>query len=183
VPGVNLVARGVWLVAVWVALWGDVSVANVLSGTALAVLVLVVFPVHGGPRRGVSLRPVATARLVGYFLRTLVASNVALTRAVLSRDDRLCTGVVEVRMICDSDGLLTILNHLIALTPGTTVIEVERDPPRVYVHVLQLTDIDSARAAVQQLELLVIEAFGSSDLVQRARRARRATATSTELPA
>lgn len=177
----SLVARVVWLVVVWVALWGDVSVANVLSGTALAVFLLIVFPVRGG-RRGFVPRPLATARLIAYFLRTLVASNVALTRAVLSREDRLCTGVVEVRMICDSDGLLTILNHLIALTPGTTVIEVERDPARVYVHVLQLTDIDSARAAVQQLELLVIEAFGSSDLVQRARRVRRDTATTTELP-
>lgn len=179
----NMVARVIWLVAVWVGLWGDVSVANVLSGTALAALLLLVFPVHGERRRGFFVRPLATARLIGYFLRTLVVSNVALTRAVLSRDDRLCTGVVEVRMICDSDGLLTILNHLIALTPGTTVIEVERDPPRLYVHVLQLTDIESARAAVQQLELLVIEAFGTFDLVRRARRIRRAAATSTELPA
>ena len=179
----NLAAHAIWLVAVWVALWGDLSVANVLSGTVLAVLLLVVFPVHGERRRGVFIRPLATARLVGYFVRTLVASNVALTRAVLSRDDRLCTGVVEVRLICDSDGLLTMLNHLIALTPGTTVIEVERDPARVYVHVLQLADIDSARAAVQQLELLVIEAFGPFDLVRRARQLRRATAMSTELPA
>ena len=70
-----------------------------------------------------------------------------------------------------------------ALTPGTTVIEAEHDPPRVFVHVLQLADIDSARAAVQQLELLVIEAFGPHDLVLRARRARRATAATTELPA
>lgn len=169
----NALARIAWLVAVWVALWGDVSVANVLSGTALAVVLLLVFPVRGERRRGLVLRPLAIARLVGYFLRTLVTSNVALTRAVLSREDRLCTGVIEVDLICDSDGLLTVLNHLIALTPGTTVIEIERDPCCVFVHVLQLTDIESARAAVQHLELLVIEAFGPLDLVRRARQARR----------
>lgn len=179
----NLVARVVWLVAVWVALWGDLSAANVLSGTALAVVLLVVFPVAGGRRRGWFFRPVATARLVGYFLRTLVSSNVALTRAVLSREDQLCTGVVEVRLLADSDGILTVLNHLIALTPGTTVIQVDRNPARVYVHVLQLTDIDSARAAVRHLELLVVEAFGPHDLVLRARHARQAATASTEAPA
>ncbi len=179
----SIVLRVAWLVAVWIALWGDVSAANVLSGTLLAVLLLVVFPVSGGRRRGFIFRPVAFARLVGYFLRTLVASNVALTRVVLSREDRLCTGVVEVRTIADSDGLLTVLNHLIALTPGTTVIEVATDPARVYVHVLQLTDIDSARAAVQQLELLVVEAFGPPEMVSRARQARGDTAATTELPA
>ncbi len=168
----NGLARVVWLVAVWVALWGDLSVANVLSGTTLAVVLLVVFPVHGERSRGLLLRPWAIARLVGYFLGTLVSSNVALTRAVLSREDRLRTGVIEVRMLTDSDGLLTVMNHLTALTPGTTVIEVKRDPARMYVHVLQLTDIDTARAAVRRLELLVIEAFGPVDLVARARHER-----------
>lgn len=168
---IGQLARVAWLVAVWVALWGDVSAANILSGTALAVLLLLVFPVKSGDHRG-AFRPLATIRLVGYFLRTLVMSNAVLTRTVLSRDDRLATGVIEVRLIADSDALLTVLNHLIALTPGTTVIEAERDPNRFYVHVLQVGDIATARADVQRLELRVIEAFGSSDLVERARRAR-----------
>lgn len=168
----NVVARVVWLVAVWVALWGDLSVANVLSGAALAVVLLVVFPARGERRRGFFFRPVATARLAWHVLRMMITSNLALTRVVLSREDRVCTGVIEVDLITDSDGLLTVVNHLLALTPGTTVLEVERDPSRVYVHVLQLADIDSARAAVQRLELLVIEAFGTHDVVLRARQAR-----------
>ena len=170
----NQIVRVVWLVAVWIALWGDVSIANVLSGTTLAVLLLVVFPVHGEQQRGLLVRPLAVVRLLGYYARTIVTSNVALARAVVSRDDRLRTGVLAVRLPVDSDGLITIFNHLIALTPGTSVIEVEPDRSRLYVHILQLTDIESARAELARLELLIIEAFAPIDVVNRARATRAA---------
>lgn len=171
----NVVARVVWLVAVWVALWGDVSVANILSGLALAVMLLIVFPIRGEKRRGMFFRPVATARLAWYFVRQLVSSNLALTRSVTSRSDRLRTGVIAVPLVCDSDGLITVLHHLIALTPGTTVIEVERDPAQIFVHILELDDIDAARAELAHLERLVIEAFGPVDAVARVRAAAAST--------
>ncbi|HWL43116.1 MAG TPA: Na+/H+ antiporter subunit E [Ilumatobacter sp.] len=167
----NRIALALWLVVVWVALWGDLSIANVASGTALAVLLLGVFPTHGERRRGLFIRPVATLRLVWYFARQMVGSNLALTRSVVSRSDRLRTGVIAVPLVCDSDGLVTVLHHLIALTPGTTVIEVERNPARIFVHILQLDDIDAARAEIALLERRVIEAFGPVDAVARVRAA------------
>lgn len=168
----NRVAIVVWLVVVWVALWGDLSAANVLSGLVVAVGVLTVFPVQRGRPWGLAVRPLALAQLVWFFLRTLVVSNLALARAVVSRDDRLHTGVIEVRLIWDSEVLMTVLTHLIGLSPGMTVIGVGRQPPRLYVHVLQLTDVDSARAEVLRLELLVLEAVGPAELVEAARAAR-----------
>ena len=162
-----------WLVVVWVALWGNISAANIISGTVVAVLVLTVFPVQRANRWGLWVRPLALLRLIGFFGHTLVRSNLALARAVISRDDRLYTGVIEVKVSWDSEILLTVLTHLIGLSPGMTVIGVGRDPGRLYVHVLQLTDVESARAEVSRLELLVLEALAPAPMVEAAHAARR----------
>ncbi|HWM19975.1 MAG TPA: Na+/H+ antiporter subunit E [Ilumatobacteraceae bacterium] len=150
---------GGWLVLVWTALWGRLSVANIASGMIVATLLITMFPV--APRGRHTVHPVAVARLAVYFVRKLIESNVAITRTVLSRDDQIRTGIVAVPLTCDSDILLTIVANLTALTPGTMAIEVERQPPRFYVHVLRLDDIEGARAEIRNLERLVIEAFGS----------------------
>jgi len=168
---VSRVLAGAWLVAVWVALWGDVSVANVLSGSALAAVLLLVFPTRADPGRGLHFRPVAVLRLAGHFVFTAVRANWALTRAVVSRRDTLRTGVIAVPMACASSGLLTVVHHLIQLTPGTSVIEVREDPPTFYVHFVQLTDVDAARAECHRLEQLVLEAFGPAEAVAKVRAA------------
>lgn len=159
----------VWLVIVWVALWGELSVANVLSGLAVAAMVLIAFPAgeRGLPRYIV--RPIAVSRLLWYFLSRAVMSNLAVARAIVSRDDRVRTAIVAVPLVSDSDGLLTIVSNLTALTPGMMAIEVERDPALVYIHVVQLDDTERVRADVQELERLVVEAFGAPDAVAAVR--------------
>lgn len=160
-----------WLVAVWVALWGDLSVANLLSGVAVATMLLLVLPLAGDRTHHYFFRPLAALRLLWHFLRKLVESNLSLTRTVLSRDDRIRTGIIAVPLVCDSDGLLTVVANLTALTPGMMAIEVEREPTRFYVHVLKLDDVESARTEVLELERLVVEALGSPEAVAAVREA------------
>jgi len=164
---------GGWLVVVWTSLWGRLSIANIASGIIVAALLLTVFPVGKHLLPGYIVRPVAVARLTVYFLRKLVESNIALTRTTLSRDDQIRTGIVAVPMTCESDGVLTVVANLTALTPGTMAIEVERQPPLIFIHVLRLDDIESTRDEVRRLERLVVEAFGPSE-------ARRAIRTESE---
>ncbi len=163
------VALTAWLVVVWTALWGRLSFANVASGILVAAALMVVFPVGRPFFPPHPPRPVAVARLVVYFARKLVESNIAITRTVLSRDDRIRTGIIAVPLTCDSDGVLTVVANLTALTPGTMAIEVEREPLRFYVHVLRLDDIEGARAEILELERLVVEAFGSQAAIARVR--------------
>ncbi len=159
-------ALGAWLVVVWVALWGDISVANVLSGAAVAAGLLVVFPLTGHPADRLHVRPLAVARLVLFFVVELFKSNLIITRTIVSRRDRVRTGVIAVPLTCDTDVLLTIVANLTALTPGMMAIEVEREPPRFFVHVLQVRDPESSRQDVWRLERLVINAFGRPELIE-----------------
>jgi multicomponent Na+:H+ antiporter subunit E len=161
----NVLALGALLVAIWVFLWGYLTVANVLSGIVVVTALLAVFPT-GRPRRPTYVvRPIAILRLVLYFVRSLLVANVVLAREILTRRDRIRTGVVAVPAHGVSDGLLVLVANVVALTPGTLAIEVQRDPPAFYVHVLHLHDVERVRGEILRLEELIVRAFGAPDAI------------------
>jgi multicomponent Na+:H+ antiporter subunit E len=149
------------LVAIWVLLWGTLSVANVLSGVLVAAVLIVAVP--GTTRRAhlPTVRPLALARLVVHVVAQVVAANITLARQILGRRAPIRTGVVAVSLPECSDGLLALIANLVALTPGTMPVEVNRTPPVMYVHVLYLRDVDEVRREVGHLRNLAVRAFGT----------------------
>jgi len=156
-----------WSVAVWVALWGDVSAANLLSGLALGSILMLVFPMRP---RGVpgAFRPAAAIRFGGYFAWKLVEASAVVTWEVLTPTNRINEGIVAVPIRGVSDTLTTLVANAISLTPGTLTLEVRQEPTVLYVHVLHLDDIEAVRRGVQRLEVLAIRAFGSTAAVAAA---------------
>jgi multicomponent Na+:H+ antiporter subunit E len=150
-PGVLL---GLWLLA-----WGEVSVANVVSGVVLIAVLLAAFPSarRSGPR--VRVHPIALVRLGGYVLAQLTVSNVLVAREIVSRRSRVRTGVVAYRVQQPSDLTLTLMANIVALAPGTMPVDVTDDPPVLYVHFLLLSDVDAARRTMARLEQLIVAAI------------------------
>jgi multisubunit Na+/H+ antiporter MnhE subunit len=56
--------------------------------------------------------------------------------------------------------VLTLMAHVIALTPGTMTVEATSDPPVLYVHFLLLDDLAEARRSLARLERLAVAALG-----------------------
>lgn len=155
-----VVARLVLLVGIWVALWSDLSAANVASGLVVAGVVLLL----SRPRRGaVVVRPIAVARFALVFLVRLLRSSVVVARTVVAPRDRIRTGVVAVPLSGCSDAVATVVADAITLTPGTLTLEVRRDPLTLYVHALDVRDVDQVQRDVRSLEVLAVRAFGSAD--------------------
>jgi multicomponent Na+:H+ antiporter subunit E len=146
------VAYVVLLVALWLLAWGQVSMANIVSGAAVAAALLLAFP----PRRraGIRVSPLGVARLTLHLLGQLVVSNILVTREIVSPRSRVRSGVLAHRMPDASDELLALVANVIALTPGTMTVEATRDPAVLYVHFLLLDDVDKARRAIGRLEML-----------------------------
>jgi multicomponent Na+:H+ antiporter subunit E len=160
------IAYGVVLVAIWVLLWGSWSAANVLSGIAVAAVLIAVFVPAERRRRGIlSVRPVALVRLGLYLLRQLVLANVVLIREVLHRRSRIRTGVIAVPVTGCSEQLVTMLANLVAMAPGTMPVELRDEPAVMYVHVLHLRDVEEVRAELVHLRDLLIRALGSPEAV------------------
>lgn len=154
------------LALIWVLLWGSASPANVLSGVAVAAVLVLLVP--GLRRRSgdrYAFRPVAIARFVGYVLLVTVRSNVELIREVLSRSSRIRTAVVGVPLPGCSDELLTLITNLLALSPGTMPLELRSNPNVLYVHVLHLTDIEQVRRDILRLTDLTVRAFASEETI------------------
>lgn len=67
-------------------------------------------------------------------------------------------GVLAYPLQQPSDAVLSLMAHVIALTPGTMTVEATSDPPVLYVHFLLLDDIEKARRTVAGLERLAVAA-------------------------
>ncbi len=158
-PATDLV-RLLWLLGVWLVLWSDLSVANVLSGLLVSGAIVATFD---GWRAGtVAIRPVRAARFAGHFLVKLVESSVVVAHTVVAPRGRIHTSIVAVPLRSGSDAMLTLVADAVNLTPGTLVLEVERDPPTLYLHALDGRDAARLRRSVHRLEALAIDAFGDS---------------------
>ena len=155
--------RAALLIAVWLLAWGEVTVANALSGLVAAAVLLLAFPPHRRPTAPRRVSPVGVARLVVYVLVQLVPSNVLVAREVLSRRSRIRTGVLAYPLHHPSDEVLSLMAHVIALTPGTMTVEATREPSVLYVHFLLLADLDQARRTVARLERLAVAALGGTE--------------------
>lgn len=150
-----------WLVAVWVVLWSDVTVANLLSGVVVA---LAVTMVTDTTRDGELLfRPLRAAHFALYFAYKLVEASVIVTLTVIAPANRTRAGIVAVPLTSCPDALVTLIADTISLTPGTLTLEVRRDPLVLYVHVLHVHDVEQVRRDVRKLEVLAVRAFGNRE--------------------
>ncbi|GAB2692860.1 Na+/H+ antiporter subunit E [Thalassiella azotivora] len=143
-----------WITAVWLALWGDLSVGNVLGGVAVAVLLLwaVRLPERRAPRRRVSLPALAVYAVL--FARDLWVATLEVARQVFWPVDRLRPAVVEVPLAGRDPGLLSLVANTITLTPGTLTLEVDAGTGRLWIHLLHLEgdDVEEVVATTRQLE-------------------------------
>lgn len=147
------VARVTILVALWLLAWGELSLANVLSGIAVASTVLIAFPPSRRATARLRVHPAGTVRLLGYIAGQLVSSNVLMTRQILRRHPDAEPGVIAHRLRDPSDEVVTVMTSIIALSPGTMTVDV--DSSNIYVHFFRLHDITAARQQLNRLEHLV----------------------------
>lgn len=149
------------LLALWLLAWGEVSAANVASGVAAAVVLLLAFP--PGPRSPGRSRfsALGVARLVGYVIMQLVVSNLTMTRHTLRRRPSFGGGVLAHHLQEPSEHVVTLMTSIIALSPGTMTVDVDDRSETVYVHFLDLPDIGAGRAGLDRLERLCVAAVSA----------------------
>jgi multicomponent Na+:H+ antiporter subunit E len=154
-----------WLVVVWILLWGTWSWANLLSGLAIALVVMLLLPlppVVGGTR----VRPLPLARFVGHFLVDLVVSGAQVAWRAIGPDGVRQGAIVRVQLRADSDLLLTVVAETISLVPGSLVLDLDREQRLISVHLLHAddqADVERQKAGVLATEDRIVRAFGTAD--------------------
>jgi multicomponent Na+:H+ antiporter subunit E len=154
-----------WLVVVWILLWGTWSWANLLSGLAVALVVMLVLPlppVVGGTRA----RPLPLLLFVGHFLVELVVSGAQVAWRAIGPGGVRQGAIVRVQLRADSDVLLTVVAETLSLVPGSLVLDLDRESRLIAVHLLHvddLADVERQKADVLATEERIVRAFGSAD--------------------
>jgi multicomponent Na+:H+ antiporter subunit E len=151
----------VWLTLVWMALWQDISFANVVSGLLIALVISLVFPL---PRLRLAERihPGHFVVLVGRFLFDIVVASFQVAWLTIQFHKQPRSVVMAVPLRSRSDFVMTLTAEMSSLVPGTLAVEARRHTHTVYIHVLDLGDetVEVMRERVLAQEERILRALG-----------------------
>jgi len=147
-------------VAAWCALWRTVSIANILSGTLIAVAVLA--GGFGTPNRG-SIRLVPLLKFASLVAVDLVLATVNVAKEVLTPTDYTEESIVAVRLPEESRRHLLLLVVAVTVTPGTAVVDTDPDTGTLYLHLLHHDRKDETIEHVEKLAALACAALPVDD--------------------
>ncbi len=144
------------LTAAWCALWGEVSLANLASGFAVAVAILAL---RVGPPATGRVRLVPLARFSARVAVDLLVSTVSVAREILTPTDHTDESVIAVRVPTDTRTHLLMLVLAVTVTPGTAVVDTDPDTGTLYLHLLHHDRRDATEAHVRRLAELACQAL------------------------
>lgn len=154
----------IWLMFVWVLLWGDLTPGNFLSGLVVASLVTTVAPFPATPFDG-RFRPVGVAHLALRFLWDIIMSSFQQGKFILTGGQPQAA-IIRIHLRSHSDVYLSMISGMTALVPGSVVVEAHRVTGTLYVHVFDTRlagGIEGIHKTVMELEERVLRAFASHD--------------------
>lgn len=90
------------------------------------------------------LRVFAVINLVLLFLKELILSNITVLKTILKPKLDIKPGIFALPTELKTNWEITLLANLITLTPGTLVVDVSFDNKVLYIHTLDIPDVDEA---------------------------------------
>lgn len=82
-------------------------------------------------------------------LRELILANIAVVKQVFKPKLTIKPGVFALKTDLNSDWEVTLLANLITLTPGTVTVDISPDQRTLYIHALDIDDIDEAVTSIK----------------------------------
>lgn len=158
-----------WLILLWMLLWGQFTVLSAVTGLVVAVFVTRVFAL---PPVELSGRINVWYLLVFFisFLGAVVWGSLQVAWQVLNPRRYPGTAVVRVPLQTDDDLIMTHVAVTASLIPGSLVLQTDRDNRVVYLHVIGMrepSDVEAFRQNVLRWERRIVRALGSKEQYAR----------------
>ncbi|WP_071460541.1 Na+/H+ antiporter subunit E [Bacillus massilinigeriensis] len=132
-----------FLAFIWMFLKTSYTPVTFLVGYFFGLLVIFTFR-RFFHTRFYGYKIVAVIRLFLIFNRELFLSNLAVLKVILKPKLDIKPGIFALPTELKEDWEITILANLITLTPGTLVIDISPDNSILYVHAMDIDDIQEA---------------------------------------
>lgn len=152
----------VWLVLLWMMLWGQFTVLAAVTGVAVAIGVTKVFHLPTAELSGrVNLWYGFVFVLL--FLGELMRGAVTVAWQTL-RPGETTSGIIAVQLRTDADLVMSHVAVTSSLIPGSLIVEADRERRILYLHVLGIrdqADADRQRRHILVWEERIVRAVGS----------------------
>nr|WP_120491725.1 Na+/H+ antiporter subunit E [Corynebacterium lactis] len=155
------------LLVIWIFLWGEVSVGNVVSGVLVIALLTVAVPLPLPPVSAMELNFSGLVRLFGSWAIDFLVASVQVAWIAVRRADPPPAAIIEVPMRVSGDITLATAMALINLQPGGIIIDVDKQKKTLTLHILDASSTGQIERHVAQLarmERRVIRAFENRDV-------------------
>jgi multicomponent Na+:H+ antiporter subunit E len=137
------IVLNVFLAFLWMFIKVSYDASSFIKGYFFGFLIIFVFRRFFNDRFYFT-RVIAAIKLVFIFLKELVLSNIAVLKVILRPKLDMRPGIFAYETVLTKDWEITILSSLITLTPGTLVIDVSDDNKILYIHAMDIADVDEA---------------------------------------
>ncbi|VEI08664.1 Na+/H+ antiporter subunit E [Kurthia zopfii] len=92
----------------------------------------------------------AVIKLTFLFLKELWLANIAVVKIALAPKNTMEPAFFEYPTVLEKDWEITLLSSLITLTPGTIVVHVSDDSKKLYIHAIDIDDVDETIDSIKQ---------------------------------
>lgn len=159
----NAFGFNILLAIAWIAMTGEVSLFNAISGFLVGYGALwLIQPLTG--TSSYFRRVFAWIRLVIMFHYELIVSSLQVAVDVLTPRHRARPAIIKMPLDVTSDAGLLLVTNLISLTPGTLSLDVSDDRKTLTVHAMFGDDPEAiCRSLKSGMERWVIAAIEDSD--------------------
>ncbi|WP_454116003.1 Na+/H+ antiporter subunit E [Microbacterium aurum] len=162
-----------WLIALWMLLWGQFTVLAAVTGLVVALFVTRVFRLPPVELSGRVNLWYGAAFVVMFFFAVLRGSLLVAWQTInLARYPG--TAIIAVPLRTDDDLIMAHVGVTASLIPGSLIVDVDRDRRILYLHVIGVSsdrDVEAQRASVQRWEERIVRAVGSRAQLDAIRRA------------
>ena len=80
----------------------------------------------------------------------MLKANFEVTLDVITPNYNMNPGIIKYEMDAQTDFEITMLANMIALTPGTVVIDISKDKKYMFIHAMYLKDIERFKRSLKE---------------------------------
>ncbi len=97
-------------------------------------------------------------KLIFIFIKELILSNIAIVKVVLKPKLDMRPAIFAMDTVLTKDWQITLLSSLITLTPGTLVIDVSEDNKTLFIHAMNIGEVeDEINSIKNSFEKAILE--------------------------
>ena len=138
------------LTFIWVALTGQLNYTNFVFGFIVGFFLLWFLNRKRTSNQDYFMRVPKILAFIMYFLYDMLKANIEVAIDVVTPNYNMKPGIIKFEMDAKTDFEITMLANMVAMTPGTLVIDMSKDKKYMYIHVMYLKDIARFKRNLKQ---------------------------------